>query len=357
MDPSQITSPIALAALAVMGVVAIIELLVRSSPRKDLRSIVHWVFISACFITVAVLVYLVFQTSFRGEIRIAGTVTDTAGAPIENATVTIVDVGSEPTSRDGAFKVLVPVSRQAPSYTLLINAKGYAFKPKVLEGPSPKAAQYVMTPVGGSPLSLNSDSVTVGHHLGMPYVKLRALLSNLGATDIQVSEISLNLISPNATEYRLPPVQVDSPLGPMLGVALPSYSLQPKASNDWVFWFVRIDPSIYSLAPTVNKEFWPTPGQMPDPNVARFSDETTQKLQALMERNFVWVDGSWTLVLSARIDSKTVSISRKFSVSTEVVEKMKRIKDLYATGIGVLNQWVVWNSGPIASEAVLPLQN
>lgn len=123
--PAHVTTPLALAALCVLGMTGLLKALSTTKSTPALQTGVHWTFVLALTLGVLANVSYIVTASFGREIRVAGTVRDDSGQPLGRAIVDIPGRGRGITDDYGAFELSIPDSRKADVYDGIVSLEGY----------------------------------------------------------------------------------------------------------------------------------------------------------------------------------------------------------------------------------------
>lgn len=356
IDPATITQPLPLAALAVILLFGLLDLLVKAPDRPQLKALIHYTFLTSLVVIVLVAGFFLLREFLHREIRVTGVVVNDSGEPIEGAKVNLLDVDIDVTDSSGRFQLNVPDSRKQAKYTAHIIASGYLALTDQLPGPAPGSRIYTLTPqtAPAPTLKLKPDA-TIGHHLGMPYVRVRIGMSNPGPSELTFTNLRMVLRGPMEKVIELPPLMVFATTGQLIGPASPIQVLKKSEDLDWVYSFFYLDPESMKVGEMANSEWVAKPSDIPDTTVDRYSDETTQRLQEYMENKFTWTAGDWIMSVTSVAGEKRVSDQGHFSLTDADISGMRAISAHYKSGIGVVNAWVAYRSGTIRPEVEVSL--
>lgn len=148
MEPvlKLVTTPLALAALALLVLGGVLTGLARSQgkPRQERRHFTNWIFTTVILLSILANVAYLLQILLFSEVLVLGNVRDEESNPVRFAYVDIQGVGRSATADDGSFQASVPYSRQRASYNLVASAPGFASEPMTLSGQRPEPATIIL---------------------------------------------------------------------------------------------------------------------------------------------------------------------------------------------------------------------
>ena len=191
---SIVTTPLALAALALLLGAGIVRLILRDKTSGVGKTIVQYGFWLA--VTLSVLANLVFayQASLQSESLISGSVRSDEGNYLRYAIVDIPGTAQAITNENGSFLMSIPRSRVEDSYELDVSLDGYEMNTVTVKSGErmAKITLSLKQLVIEEFLSVSSN-VKIGHYLGIPQVDLEVAMSNTLIHQLSVSGIILTV--------------------------------------------------------------------------------------------------------------------------------------------------------------------
>ena len=335
---TSVTTPLALAALCLLGGSGILKVVARQRPSASLRLAIHWGFILALVLGVLANLSYIVIASFGREIRIAGSVRDDADRPLSRAIVDIPGRGRGISDDYGAFELTIPDSRKADTYEGIVTLDGFGSQKFSLQGPIPKQTVSVSLKrprLEPTDLIPPPEMVNVGHYLGMPVVNLKLHFFNPMPSHIHLENISCSVIDPDGKEHQLPMLGTYAPSGQFLPTPLPILDLE--RSQNWTlgYKFGLFDSGFNALMLDAQQEY----GQnMPLPTIGQtiFSSTLAERFRQFMMKTMIWRAGNWRLVIRATVDNKELFREFSFNLTQEGIEGMRSVSKYYRTGYSTL---------------------
>lgn len=335
---TSVTTPLALAALCLLGGTGLLKVVSRQRPNASLRLAIHWGFALALVLGVLANISYLVIASFGREIRIAGSVRDDADRPLSRAIVDIAGRGRGITDDYGAFELSIPDSRKADTYEGIVTLDGYGAQKFSLQGPNPKQTVSVSLKrprLDAADLIQLPEMVNIGHYLGMPVINMKLHFFNPMPSRIHLENISSTVVGPDKKEHQIPMVGTYAPSGQFMPT--PLLILDLDKSQNWTlgYRFFLSNSEVNTLMLDAQKEFGPN---MPIPSMSQFiySAAFAERLSAFMKRTMIWKAGKWSLLIRCTVDNRELSREFSFDLTKEDIQKMQSVSRYYRTGYSTL---------------------
>jgi hypothetical protein len=352
----MITTPLALAALALLVISGILKVAVPKARRQDFRLLIIWSFVLAIVLGVLADISFLVVSSFNREVRIAGTVLDNTGKALSMAVVDIPGCGRGITDDYGAFEFSIPDSRTKSSYDVITHLDGYATDHQALPGPRPQ--KYLNISLKQPVLTADAliqvpTQCGVAHYLGLPQVDLWLTFYNPFPRPIALNNISLSIIEPNGSVIVLP---MQGVYQPGTNVLTPAFTiLQLEKSQTFPIGYSFFDqydfPATQVLLQEAQIQF-PGTGSLPQSGQIIYSDSLVKKFTDFMNLRWFWLAGEWQLSISCQAEGVTYTRKFKFNLTDQDTNRMKAISRYYQSGYGILTAFRLWQL-PDASSYIM----
>jgi hypothetical protein len=337
-----ITTPLALAALALLVISGILKLVVPKAKQEDLRLLINWSFGIAIILGILADISFLVIASFSREVRIAGLVDDDQGNPLGMAVVEIPGCGRGITDDYGSFEFSIPDSRaNRNSYEVITHLEGYKSDTQTLQGPRPnkyltiKLQHPVLT---ADALIQTPTQCGIGHYLGRPEVGIWLAFYNPLPHTIAISDVSLSVVDPHGKLIHLQMQGTYQPPANQL-VLQPLAPFQLTKGQSFAIGYSFFDQYALQTALVLLQEAQSQfPGtSMPYAGQVIYSDELVKKLTDFMNQQWFWEAGDWQIIMGCKAEGLDYSRTFKFSVADGDIERMKAISRYYKSGYGILS--------------------
>ena len=344
----KISTPIGLAALALLVMSAAFLAIIRRDPHRQqiplLKSVAGYTFVVSIIFGLVAMIGPIAGQWLNTEYRVSGTVFEENGGPIEFAEVTIVGGPTQETGEDGGFEIVIPRSRFPSGYTILVfDNKHVKYTEIVKEKYDAPHTIFLKKIENKTTLFDGINDLIVGHVVGMPFIQASFSTTNQNDFSIRIDSISATIRSPKGETFDLGRMNLlwsDPP--PDLGKNY--LRIGSKKIVQMTGWFLYSDPGFQVLNQRIMQEIQNTPVNMnPALAVIRISQELSEHLQSYAREHFALFPGSWELILTARLDDQVINRTFHFDLTTEEVEKIKTNVADYQYGFGIL--WGMWFAG------------
>jgi hypothetical protein len=325
------TSPLALAALALLLIFGIARAAFSSKAKQqraknaDLtethrtqRAVINWGFATAILLGVLANVSALATPIFAGEIRVSGTVLDSSGRPLPNATVDFLGIRRVLSQDTGEFEFSIPRSRARPTYEVNASCPGFSpFKADVA-GPSPNPLAIRLLPVEVTYDRVISgvQHATVGHWLGVPFLIVELAVRNPLSVRTQLSGLSF-LVTDGADARSLQPVALQMAANMPFSPFVQPWPLDAGAEWRGLWFFSLNDPAI-EMRGRRAREHAAAHGSLADLDLG--------DLEAQFERVFIWRPGTWTATLAFTVGAASARKSFTFKLTAEDVQRFRDSK-------------------------------
>jgi hypothetical protein len=341
---TRITTPVSLAALAVLVMSATFAIIIRQGGNKGriklYTQLARYSFTLGLVLGLAAIASYVYTdyAQSSSEYRVSGSVLDdTNNEPIYLADVSISGGPSTEAKEDGSFEFTLPRSRFPNGYTLVAHDSHYS------------PATIVTTHNFSAPLTIKlkrtaADSnvfekiskLYVCHWVGLPYLVVEFGLMNKNKWSLRLQELSGTLVSPEREEFAFDNLLITGLQPPPTG---PVYRIRASERAIIAGEFFRANDKFLQLGQRVNQEIASNP---PNQNFAlavdRLSPPLVQALQEQAKQHFYWHEGAWQLVLTTAFDGVAAAGKYRFSLSKADMDRLQSNIGDYRYGYGVLAQ-------------------
>lgn len=335
----NITTPLALAALAVFLIGGVLKFFTQQNKSNEiLKLIVHWSFILALILGILANISYITLNSFSREIRVAGSIRDENGRGLSKAIIDIPGRGRGITDDYGAFDFTIPDSRKAEIYQGVVSLDDYNAKSFKLQGPIVK--DYLNLTLEKPQIAVEQiislpEMVYIGHYLGMPIVDIKQRFFNPSSRSFHLENISLKVVGPNQRSFEIPMIGTYSPFGQYIAGPLTTVDLDGHKFFSLPARFFLHNQGVNSLMTEANQEYSLTQTAPPQGEEI-FSEELASKFKYFMMDNLKWTSGKWILVISCSINNKDISRSFTFNLSDQDIEKFQSVSRFYRTAYSVV---------------------
>ena len=335
---SSVTTPLALAALALLLGAGIVRLIIRNKESPIGKTIVQYGFWFA--VTLSVLANLVFayQESLETESLITGVVQSDKGDYLPNAIVDVRGKARAITDDNGAFSMSIPRSRMEDEYELDVFLPGYEQETVIVKSAERtlKVALSLKQLVVDEFLSISSN-VSIGHYLGLPQVDLQVTMSNPTYNEIAVTDITLSLLRKEPREQRTLFVQ-SVYLDTRMSYMQPFEPIRITSEGTHRAFHVFLPPNH-----EIGRFDQRMRGLVVELGIANFrlerriiSDDEAASLQRDMEDRWFWYPGHYEIVFSCTASGKRYQVTGSLQLSEDDIATMKNVSKYYASGFGLL---------------------
>jgi len=244
-----VRTPLVLVAFFVGAVVAITWIVEKQRGRDRTRIAIWGMGIAGSLIVVAILGYL-YEQVLGSDIKSYGTVRSTDGRQIPGAMVSISGgVPPQITNLYGQFNFVIPKSLQAASYEVRTQADGFEPFEKRLTQAELRDINVVLMPASGDPFSVALGTrVLISHFLGEPISGFSLKVANKTKKTITVSDLSLDVISPQGQSHSLLLGAIAASERDNLLPSPPVWPVQPNEATDYYLWWARIPWQVLGLS-------------------------------------------------------------------------------------------------------------
>ena len=179
----------------------------------------------------------------------------------------------------------------------------------------------------------------IGHYTGFPALITRLNFSNAGKPPATFTSFLMTAISPAGKRF---PLEVE---GNIIGGSFvpPLLMVEMKGGNsehfDYSFFHYQADFYVLQQDLQALQIQLASTLAAPDPDRQIVPALLVQKARNQMDAAFIWTSGRWTLELAFTLNGHSRSVSQHFNLSPDEVANMKRIANLYPSGIGLLQAW------------------
>ena len=187
-------------------------------------------------------------------------------------------------------------------------------------------------------LDLGPD-VSIGHYTGVPYFAGPLKAKNTTSKEVLITNLQLVLISPRAREI---PMKMEAIwVGNQGSAPLNALTLKPKEIVELPYTFFNTNDGFALLHQEVSNFSVRTNLWVPSPDETKavLPQDMVQRLVNFARSQFIWEPGEWKVRLTADQGGKQLFVIKSFTLSREECDRMWKIADHYASGIGVFPNW------------------
>ena len=337
----KLTTPIGLAAIALLVMAAVFLGIVRRTQHQQrsvlIKSIARYSFIIGALFGLVAMANAIVDQWISAEYRVSGTVFDGDGRPLDFAEVTVVGGPTLETGADGNFELVLPRSRFADGYTLVVTDVRHETYKKEVKSKFSAPNLIHLKKIQTIPIEIDVTALRVGHIVGAPVVEVNLSLRNSNKFSRRLNSVSALITSPTSETFDLGSLRLtwsDPPVRPGRNYVYVKSSSTFRM-NGWLKYGV---PTGQVLNHRMNQELLRNPVNLdPSLEIQRLSSELTKDLQEYARRNFHLRAGKWELKIAAHISGGTAYRSFYFLLTESQIIGMQDIIADYQYGFGVLN--------------------
>jgi len=316
-----VTTPLALAALAVIILGAVYQL--RSQGRQGNKQ-VFWLIL--CFGLLGTGTYIA-QLFWFSEAVFKGDVRDNASSPIPFAVVDIPGVGTTATNQNGLFQIPVPYTLQRKDYKFIVRVAGYDPNTVDVPGPKPDFTPIVMTPkqVKISDYVDIKDYISVSQNVGDPLLLYSFRVKDQFTGRLRLTDLQIILDDPNGLRKTYYPVmlQRNGFVTPFTG----RYVIdEDEAQSDIVLMFSPDGNRLFTKLQELQRDFGSSwlDGCMMGHGLGQ---EVLGSLQEYFDSVFFWSSGKFAMSIVFRVNDQMQDLKYQFSLSERDVSALKAIRN------------------------------